>query len=253
MFEDFSKRSKAVRAALDFARDKAWGEIGLSDIAAAANLGLADLRREFGCKSDILNVTNPDILNVADYNSPSGATPLRNGVVQDFAVAYSGTQDGFIVSTGNMADDYRSKLGQLGLAGGEVTKAVDKQTKGMGANAFAMDKAKAAAEAQRKELGDKLATAYVNLEIIGGQVAKSFGDEPHGPPASPFTDGADFDGFLAELLGDLLLRFGVVLGYKRRLGGNVEPLPVILGRQVVADRKVFLQRGKSFQIGRAHV
>ena len=75
--------------------------------------------------------------------------------------------------TGNMADDYRSKLGQLGLAGGEVTKAVDKQTKGMGANAFAMDKAKAAAEAQRKELGDKLATAYVNLEIIGGQVAKS--------------------------------------------------------------------------------
>ena len=54
MFDDFSKRSKAVRAALDLAKDKGWGEIGLSDIAAAANVGLADLRREFICKSDIL-------------------------------------------------------------------------------------------------------------------------------------------------------------------------------------------------------
>jgi hypothetical protein len=61
-----------------------------------------------GCKSDILNVTNPDVLNVADYNSPIGTTPLLSGVVQDFTVVYSGTQDGFIGSTGNMADEIQA-------------------------------------------------------------------------------------------------------------------------------------------------
>jgi len=61
MFDDFSKRSKAVRAALDLAKDKSWGEVGLSDIAAAANLGLADLRREFTCKSDILRAFQAEV------------------------------------------------------------------------------------------------------------------------------------------------------------------------------------------------
>ena len=61
MFDDFSKRSKAVRAALDLAQHKGWGEVGLSDIAAAANLGLADLRREFTCKSDILRAFQAEI------------------------------------------------------------------------------------------------------------------------------------------------------------------------------------------------
>jgi hypothetical protein len=61
-----------------------------------------------GCKTDTLNITNPDVLNVADYNSTVGATPLRNGVVQDFAVVFSGTQDGFVMSTGNMADEIQA-------------------------------------------------------------------------------------------------------------------------------------------------
>src|SRR4029078_4951570 len=61
MFDDFSKRSKAVRAALDLAKDKGWGEVSLSDIAAAANLGLADLRREFTCKSDILRAFQAEV------------------------------------------------------------------------------------------------------------------------------------------------------------------------------------------------
>lgn len=62
----------------------------------------------FGCKTDTLNITNPDVLNVADYNTPVGATPLRNGAVQDFAVVFSGTQDGFVMSTGNMADEIQA-------------------------------------------------------------------------------------------------------------------------------------------------
>ena len=54
MFDDFSKRSKAVRAAFDLAKERNWGDISLADIAHAANLSLAELRREFTCKTDII-------------------------------------------------------------------------------------------------------------------------------------------------------------------------------------------------------
>jgi AcrR family transcriptional regulator len=54
MLDDDSKRSKAVRATLELARERDWGDISLSDIAQAAGLTLADLRREFTWKSDIL-------------------------------------------------------------------------------------------------------------------------------------------------------------------------------------------------------
>jgi hypothetical protein len=56
----------------------------------------------------VLDVTDPDVLNPIDFASPTGANPLRLGVVQDFAVAFSGTQDGFVVMTGNMADEVYS-------------------------------------------------------------------------------------------------------------------------------------------------
>lgn len=61
MFDDFSKRAKAVRAALDLAKERSWGDITLSDIAGAANVGLADLRRDFTCKSDILRAFQAEI------------------------------------------------------------------------------------------------------------------------------------------------------------------------------------------------
>jgi AcrR family transcriptional regulator len=61
MFDDFSKRSKAVRAALDLAQERGWGDITLADIAQAANLSLADLRREFSCKSDILRAFQAEV------------------------------------------------------------------------------------------------------------------------------------------------------------------------------------------------
>ena len=61
MFDDFSKRSKAVRAALDLAKERGWGDISLADIAHAANLSLADLRREFSCKSDILRAFQAEV------------------------------------------------------------------------------------------------------------------------------------------------------------------------------------------------
>jgi AcrR family transcriptional regulator len=61
MFDDFSKRSKAVRAALDLAKERGWGEIGLTDIAQAANLSLADLRREFSCKTGIIRAFQKEV------------------------------------------------------------------------------------------------------------------------------------------------------------------------------------------------
>jgi len=41
MFDDFSKRSKAVRTAFDLAKERSWGDIRLTDIAQAANLDLS--------------------------------------------------------------------------------------------------------------------------------------------------------------------------------------------------------------------
>jgi ubiquinone biosynthesis protein COQ9 len=61
MFDDFSKRAKAVRAALDLAKERSWGDIGLTDIAQAANLSLADLRREFSCKTDIIRAFQKEV------------------------------------------------------------------------------------------------------------------------------------------------------------------------------------------------
>lgn len=61
MFDDFSKRSKAVKAALDLAKERRWGDIGLADIARAANLDLADLRREFTCKTDIVRAFQSEV------------------------------------------------------------------------------------------------------------------------------------------------------------------------------------------------
>ncbi|MBC8012718.1 MAG: TetR/AcrR family transcriptional regulator [Methyloceanibacter sp.] len=61
MFDDLSKRSKAVRAALDLAKERNWGDISLADIAHAANLSLADLRREFSCKTDIVRAFQSEV------------------------------------------------------------------------------------------------------------------------------------------------------------------------------------------------
>jgi ubiquinone biosynthesis protein COQ9 len=61
MFEEFSKRNKAVRAALDLAQRREWGDIALADIAKEAGLDLADLRREFACKSDILRAFQAEV------------------------------------------------------------------------------------------------------------------------------------------------------------------------------------------------
>jgi hypothetical protein len=59
-----------------------------------------------GCNKDkLLQITDPDVLNVADYNTPAGADPLRFGVIRDFTTAFDGNTDSFATITGNMADE----------------------------------------------------------------------------------------------------------------------------------------------------
>lgn len=56
------------------------------------------------CSKDILTVATPDVLSASVLNSSLGATTMRNGAYQDFVVAFSGSIDGYLVSTENMGD-----------------------------------------------------------------------------------------------------------------------------------------------------
>ena len=54
MFDQFTPKGRVLAAALQCAAARSWGEVTFADIAEAAKLGLADLRNEFGSKSEIL-------------------------------------------------------------------------------------------------------------------------------------------------------------------------------------------------------
>lgn len=54
MFEDQSNRSRIIAATMRLAAERNWRELSLRDIAAAAGVGLADLRKEFCSKTEIL-------------------------------------------------------------------------------------------------------------------------------------------------------------------------------------------------------
>lgn len=75
MFDDFSKRSKAVKAALDLAKDRSWSDIALTDIAREAGLTLADLRREFACKTDILRAFQAELDEAVLAKARAGTEP----------------------------------------------------------------------------------------------------------------------------------------------------------------------------------
>jgi hypothetical protein len=63
-----------------------------------------------GCSTSTLEITDPDVLNVEDYATTAGATPLRLGVIQDFQNVFSGNAalENFIVVTGNVSDEMYS-------------------------------------------------------------------------------------------------------------------------------------------------
>lgn len=55
MLDDMTKRSKIIKAALALAEERGWNATGLPDIAGRAGLTMADLRKEFGAKTAILD------------------------------------------------------------------------------------------------------------------------------------------------------------------------------------------------------
>jgi hypothetical protein len=64
-----------------------------------------------GCSTDtLLTVTDPDVLNVGDFATAAGATPLRLGAVQDFQNVFSGNLnlENVIVLSGNVSDEMYS-------------------------------------------------------------------------------------------------------------------------------------------------
>jgi hypothetical protein len=72
-------------------------------IAAGLVLTLGGLA---ACKDNsLLQVTDPDVLPLAAYNTPAGADPLRIGVIGDFTTAFDGSSDGYTVQVGNMSDE----------------------------------------------------------------------------------------------------------------------------------------------------
>jgi hypothetical protein len=59
-----------------------------------------------GCNKDaITQVTDPDIFNTADYDTPAGANPLRIGVIANFVTAFDGGTDSYVTMSGNLGDE----------------------------------------------------------------------------------------------------------------------------------------------------
>lgn len=77
-----------------------------SIVASASALSLLALS---GCNTDdILKVTDPDLLDPIGLETPTGAVPLRYGVIRTFVDAFDGGVDSYAVVTGNMADELRA-------------------------------------------------------------------------------------------------------------------------------------------------
>jgi hypothetical protein len=55
--------------------------------------------------ASLLDVKDPDILNVDDYNTPAGADPLRVGVIARFTTAFDGGSNSYTTITATMADE----------------------------------------------------------------------------------------------------------------------------------------------------
>jgi ubiquinone biosynthesis protein COQ9 len=61
MFEEFSKRNRAIQAALELAAEGGWKAVTFPAIGERTGLSLADLRRDFTCRTDILRAFQAEI------------------------------------------------------------------------------------------------------------------------------------------------------------------------------------------------
>jgi ubiquinone biosynthesis protein COQ9 len=61
MFEEYTKRNRAIQAALELAAEGGWKAVTFTAIAQRTSLSLADLRREFMCRTDLLKAFQAEI------------------------------------------------------------------------------------------------------------------------------------------------------------------------------------------------
>lgn len=61
MFEEYTKRNRAIQAALDLASEGGWKAVTFTAISERTGLGLADLRRDFTCKTDLLRAFQAEV------------------------------------------------------------------------------------------------------------------------------------------------------------------------------------------------
>jgi hypothetical protein len=134
-----------------------------------------------------------------------------------------------LAATGSQAGRYTRMQKELTQVTGEVDRAVAKQTTGMGAAAFALDKTRAAAQAERIEIGEKLAPAMIGLEAAGAKVFAMFADNIL--PAFTAGSGAIIQmSDATTVLGGALNIVGRVLGAVRIAIESV----LLLAQQVYA-------------------
>lgn len=60
------------------------------------------------CSQDLLSVQTPNVISEGVIGSSLGVTTLRNGAIQDFIVAFSGTLDAYAVASGNLGDEIQT-------------------------------------------------------------------------------------------------------------------------------------------------
>ena len=61
MFEEYSKRNRAIQAALELAAEGGWRAVTFAAIAERTGLSLADLRRDFIWKTDLLSAFQSEV------------------------------------------------------------------------------------------------------------------------------------------------------------------------------------------------
>lgn len=153
-----------------------------------------------GCTSDILNVKTPNIITEPALSGTMGVTTMRNGSLMDFTVAFSGTQDGYVVSSGTLGDeimstdtfadryatDARNAVEILGGAIDVNYQGLQKARAGLGQTIRKWQEVKTTAAAAR----DSLAEMYA----IRGYSEMLFGEGfCSGVPFSKVLDNGDFE------------------------------------------------------------
>ena len=153
-----------------------------------------------GCSSDILNVETPNVLSESALGGSLGATTLRNGAIMDFIVAYSGHQDGYVVSSGTLGDeiqttdtfadrystDQRAATELLGGATNTTYENLQKARSSLGSSIVKWKAAKTSAAAVNDSLAEMYAVrAFSELAFGEGYCS--------GVPFSRVLENGDFE------------------------------------------------------------